>query len=219
MDKLHWFLCGLGPSFESFSLSIKTVKPGPAFRDLVSQAESHEMFLKSIHASSPPVAAFNANHNRSPPTKAHKRGRYNTYRGRGGSNNQNGGKGRGSLTPRCQLCRTFGHYASECPNYTFTARTSSTEDDIAKAFHAKCHVTHDTPDWKVDSGATAHMTSNLGHLHHTHHHNHGNLHVTFANGHTLPVTRTGTCFINKHLPFVMSYSFLISQPIYFPLVN
>lgn len=35
-DKVHWFLCGLSASFETFSTAIRTSKPGPAFRDLLS---------------------------------------------------------------------------------------------------------------------------------------------------------------------------------------
>ncbi|GJV52135.1 zinc finger, CCHC-type containing LTR copia-type gag-polypeptide [Tanacetum coccineum] len=58
MDKLHWFVCGLGASFETFSTAIRTTKPFTTFRDLLSQAESHEMFLKSLHGSATPPAAF-----------------------------------------------------------------------------------------------------------------------------------------------------------------
>ncbi|GKE47260.1 retrovirus-related pol polyprotein from transposon TNT 1-94, partial [Tanacetum coccineum] len=52
MDKLHWFVCGLGASFETFSTAIRTTKPFTTFCDLLSQAESHEMFLKSLHGQS-----------------------------------------------------------------------------------------------------------------------------------------------------------------------
>lgn len=34
-DKSHWFLCGLGPSFETFSIAHRVVKPRPPFRDLL----------------------------------------------------------------------------------------------------------------------------------------------------------------------------------------
>ncbi|XP_071712783.1 uncharacterized protein [Rutidosis leptorrhynchoides] len=44
-DKIHWFLCGLGSSFETFSTTQRLITPKPKFRDLVSQAKSHEMFL------------------------------------------------------------------------------------------------------------------------------------------------------------------------------
>ncbi|GKE43607.1 zinc finger, CCHC-type containing LTR copia-type gag-polypeptide, partial [Tanacetum coccineum] len=59
MDKLHWFVCGLRASFETFSTAIRMTKPSPTFRDLLSQAESHEMFLKSLQGLAiPPVAFF-----------------------------------------------------------------------------------------------------------------------------------------------------------------
>ncbi|GJU21595.1 zinc finger, CCHC-type containing LTR copia-type gag-polypeptide [Tanacetum coccineum] len=47
-----------GASFETFSAAIRTTKPSPTYRDLLSQAESHEMFLKSLHGSATPYAAF-----------------------------------------------------------------------------------------------------------------------------------------------------------------
>ncbi|GJR81620.1 putative RNA-directed DNA polymerase, partial [Tanacetum coccineum] len=43
IDKLHWFLCGLGPSYETFSTVVRATKPAPMFRDLVTQVESHEL--------------------------------------------------------------------------------------------------------------------------------------------------------------------------------
>lgn len=65
LDKIQWFLCGLGVSFETFSTTHRAIKPPPLFRDLVSQAESHELFLKSIHGSTTPVVAFTINHQQS----------------------------------------------------------------------------------------------------------------------------------------------------------
>ncbi|GJT07834.1 putative RNA-directed DNA polymerase [Tanacetum coccineum] len=58
MDKLHWFVCGLGASFETFFTAIRTTEPFTTFRDLLSQEESHEMFLKSLHGSATPPASF-----------------------------------------------------------------------------------------------------------------------------------------------------------------
>lgn len=45
VNKSHWFLCGLGLSFETFSTTHSAVKPCPTFHDLLSQAEGHELFL------------------------------------------------------------------------------------------------------------------------------------------------------------------------------
>ncbi|KAJ9557400.1 hypothetical protein OSB04_012014 [Centaurea solstitialis] len=66
LDKTHWFLCGLGPSFETFSTAQRAVKPRPSFRDLLSQAEGHELFLKSMHGSTVPQAAFVGHQTRGP---------------------------------------------------------------------------------------------------------------------------------------------------------
>ncbi|GJW11132.1 putative RNA-directed DNA polymerase [Tanacetum coccineum] len=142
MDKLHWFLCGLGASFETFSTAIRTSKPSPVFRDLLSQAESHEMFLQSLHGSAtPPAAFFSQQQNRSGFT----RGRQQGYsRGGGRGSNQNGGRGRGGRRPpHCQLCRTNGHYASSCPDlHTYASNISTSDANLAQAFTSQCHVTH-----------------------------------------------------------------------------
>lgn len=57
-DQLNCFLCGLGPSFETFSTSVRTSRHVPVFRDLFAQAESHKMFLRSLHGPSTPPVAF-----------------------------------------------------------------------------------------------------------------------------------------------------------------
>lgn len=58
-DKVHWFLCGLGASFESFSTAIRASRSHLNLRDLISQAEGHELFLRSLHGSGTPLVAFN----------------------------------------------------------------------------------------------------------------------------------------------------------------
>ncbi|KAJ0540098.1 hypothetical protein HanHA300_Chr08g0294381 [Helianthus annuus] len=64
-DKRHWFLCGLGASFETFSTSQRAIKPAPAFRDLLANAENQELFLQKLHGpSTQPEAAFYSNSTR-----------------------------------------------------------------------------------------------------------------------------------------------------------
>lgn len=67
IDKIQWFLCWLGASFEAFSIAIGASKPGPVFNDLISQAESNELFLKSLYGftTSTPTAAFSAEQSQS----------------------------------------------------------------------------------------------------------------------------------------------------------
>lgn len=48
-NKAHWFLCGLGSGFQSFSTSQRTVKLSPTFLNLLSYVESHEIFMTSLH--------------------------------------------------------------------------------------------------------------------------------------------------------------------------
>ncbi|KAJ0781817.1 putative RNA-directed DNA polymerase [Helianthus annuus] len=155
-DKVHWFLYGLGPSFETFSTAIRASKPAPNFRDLLSQAESHEIFLQSLHGTVSSPAAFHAQHSRSPSSNS--RGKSSVYNG--SRNGQHGGRSRhqSRRPPHCQLCRTSGHYASSCPRlYTFARQAPNPDEALAKAFHAQCHVTDNSPDWNADTGATDHM--------------------------------------------------------------
>ena len=74
-DKSHWFLCGLGSSFKTFSTTQRLLTPKPSFRDLVSQAESHEMFLRSVNDSAVAPVAFNANSSRGNSDFSSSRGR------------------------------------------------------------------------------------------------------------------------------------------------
>lgn len=152
-DQFHWFLCGLGPSFETFSTSLRTSRLVPVLRDLLAQAESHELFLKSLHGTQTTPVAFSANASSNHNHESRGKGTSRYTRG--------GGRGRGRRKPHCQLCRTDGHYANMCPQLPqFASKAAPTETDIAKAFQAQCHVASNSPDWFVDTGATDHMTSN-----------------------------------------------------------
>ena len=71
-DKIHRFLCGLGPSFETFSTAIRASRSTTTLRDLLAQAEDHELFLRSLHGTASPPAAVSA-HTR-PPVSSRGRG-------------------------------------------------------------------------------------------------------------------------------------------------
>ncbi|GJS04403.1 retrovirus-related pol polyprotein from transposon TNT 1-94 [Tanacetum coccineum] len=194
IDKLHWFLCGLGPSYETFSTAIRATKPAPMFRDLVTQAESHELFLQSLHGTPTPPAVF---HVETTNTDSAQGG------GRSNRGNHSRGRGRGHnrRPPHCQLCLTNGHYATTCPSlYTYATQASpSSDESLAKAFHAQCHVNTNTPNWHVDSGATDHMTPACDSLHHSSPYP-GNAKVMFGNGKTLPITHTGSTTVSHDIP-------------------
>lgn len=99
MDKSHWFLCGLGLSFKTFSTAHRVVQPRPPFHDLIAQADGHELFVSSLHsfAPSPFPVAFSARHSQQPSRGKGRSGRSN-YRGTSSS------RGRGRRQPHSQLC-------------------------------------------------------------------------------------------------------------------
>ncbi|KAM0058671.1 putative RNA-directed DNA polymerase [Helianthus debilis subsp. tardiflorus] len=156
-DKCHWFLCGLGPTFETFSTAHRAIQPRPLFRDLLAKAEGHELFITSLHGSNPAPspAAFMAYQQQS--RSQFRGGRGRSARGqspRGGYSS----RGRGRRSPHCQLCRNDGHYASSCPDLaSYANKSSHSAANLAQAFHADCTLNDYTPDWNSDSGATLHM--------------------------------------------------------------
>ncbi|GKC18112.1 retrovirus-related pol polyprotein from transposon TNT 1-94, partial [Tanacetum coccineum] len=170
------------------------------------KAESHELFLISLHDTNTttPPAAFNAQHtiNKS----GHGRGQAFTSRG---NTSRGRGRGQGRRTPHCQLCRTYGHYASSCLNLsTYATRAASTDESLAQAFHAQCHVTTNNPDWHVDSGATDHMTPNFESLHHSTPYQ-GNEKVLFGDGKTLHISHKGSSTISNNIPL---WNILVNEP-------
>nr|TKS09324.1 hypothetical protein D5086_0000094510 [Populus alba] len=60
-DKVHQFLRGPGPDFSTFSTAHMSQTFLSCFTDLVSKAESFEIFQKSLETSTPLVIAFTAN--------------------------------------------------------------------------------------------------------------------------------------------------------------
>ncbi|GJS73957.1 zinc finger, CCHC-type containing LTR copia-type gag-polypeptide [Tanacetum coccineum] len=131
--------------------------------------DSLRQLKKSLHGTPTPPAVFHVettntdsaqgggrsnrgNHSRPPPPPPRGRGR-----------------GHNRRPPHCQLCLTNGHYATTCPSlYTYATQASpSSDESLAKAFHAQCHVNTNTPNWHVDSGATNHMTPACDSLHHS----------------------------------------------------
>ncbi|KAJ0947986.1 putative RNA-directed DNA polymerase [Helianthus annuus] len=157
-DKTHWFLCGLGPSFESWSTAIRTNRDPLPFRDLLTKAESQEQFLASLHPSSPAPVAFTAAHPHSRSSGSGPNRSRNASRGQPHTVPSKGTR----RPPHCQLCRTNGHYANKCPKLASFATSASSDEGLARAFHSTCNVSGDVPDWTADSGADLHMTDDTG---------------------------------------------------------
>lgn len=57
-DKIHWFVSGLGSSFEMFLTTQHLIGPRPLFHDILSQAESHKLFLSTLTNNNPTPVAF-----------------------------------------------------------------------------------------------------------------------------------------------------------------
>ena len=185
-DKIHWFLRGLGSEFANFSTIQLSISPLPSFRDLVSKAESSEIFQKSLETPVLPSAAFAV-------TKGHfnqqHNGGFRKFRGRGGGSFYPGhGKGRGnSYSPRCQICRTVGHTAANCPDrYAKSANFAN----VAETAYS-CSSPHIAADWYTDTGAAAHMTPDSSQLDKVEPYN-GKDCVIVGNGAFLPITHVGT---------------------------
>lgn len=153
-DKSHWFLRGLGASFASFSAAQMTLKPLPNFRDLQAQAESFDLFQKSLEDTPSPQAAFISQAGHSTAFQPHR------GRGRGGHSN---GRGRGRRTPRCQICRLEGHYADACPKRYGSPTTPAA--NLVEAYNASGSRSQPSAsNWFLDTGASAHMTPSTSSL-------------------------------------------------------
>lgn len=129
-NKTHWFLCGLKAIFETFSTAFRASLVPPIFRDLLAQADGHEMFLQSIHGSSSHVDFASQQDNHHPPLASPQtivqpphlqapsltqQGTFpaSAFHGKGGRTPLSG-RGRSRLPPHCQLCRINGHHANSC---------------------------------------------------------------------------------------------------------
>ncbi|KAJ0502254.1 putative transcription factor interactor and regulator CCHC(Zn) family [Helianthus annuus] len=160
-DKRHWFLCGLGSSFETFSTAQRTVKPSPLFRDLLAHTENHELFLQTLNGPNVPPAAFSTQSSQF--NANFKPSRDSSQRGRSCGSSYTRGRSTSRRPPHCQLCRKEGHYASSCPTLSSYAQRAAIPLDanLAQAFHAQCNIVPNTPHWKADSGATM-ITPSVG---------------------------------------------------------
>lgn len=96
------------------------------------------------------------------------------------------------VVPRCQICRTKGHYADHC-DQRYARRESSIH--LTEAFNQSCSVSEsETPDWYLDTGATTEPSI----LDHSNTYT-GKDCVIVGNGASLPITHTSIISPNPNL--------------------
>lgn len=197
-DKTHWFLRGLGSQFTSFSDVRMAMTPRPALRDLIHQAQSFELFSRSTESSEPAQAAFTVQ------TRGEGgRGNGTSHNSNhGGGRTGNRGRGRRNYVPKCQMCGIEGHFADRCPNRfdrTFFRNNGGAAANLAQAFGANCNISSErASDWFLDTGASAHITSDPSTLDSCEPYS-GNDHVVVGNGASLSISHTGKCTLPNNL--------------------
>lgn len=197
MDKLHWFLCGLGLLFETFSTFVHATTPAPSFHDLISEAESHEILIQSIHGTSTPAVAFVSQQSHQPSS----RWSVLVLSGRLLSSNYIGGRGRGGRHPlHCQLCRKNGHYLFSCPNlHIYMPQTPCPHMLILhKTFSRNAMSLKDIQTGVFDSSVTTPMTPSSENVSTSSPYS-GKLHVIVGNGAKLCVYHIGRSIISYKL--------------------
>ena len=193
-NKVHWFLRGLRPDFSNFSTAQMAQTPLPCFSDLVSKAESFELFQKSLESPTPSTVAFTASHGssqRGGGSSRSKRGRGNGSNHKSSSHRQGRAQPtQGRRPPRCQICRLDGHYVDRCrQRYDRSQHDPSTH--LVEAFNTSCSVYgNEASDWFLDTGASVHMTPAHSTLDQSTTYT-GKDCVIVGNGAFLPITHTG----------------------------
>ena len=203
IDKVHWFLRGLGTDFSAFSTAQMALTPVPCFADLVSKGESFELFQPSLESSdSTPITFTATNRGRTrgshPAFSNNQRGR-SYFHKNNSSNRERTHSGQGHRPPHCQICRKGGHYADRC-NQRYV-RPDSTHAHLAEAFNTSYSIAGpDAADWFLDTGASTHMTADPSILDQSKKYTSKD-YVIVGNGASLPIIHTDTLspIINIHL--------------------
>uniref|UniRef100_A0A2N9G1B4 Uncharacterized protein n=1 Tax=Fagus sylvatica TaxID=28930 RepID=A0A2N9G1B4_FAGSY len=184
LDKIHWYLRGLGSSFSTFSTTQLSLSSLPSFTEIVPMAESYENFVKSLELPSTgsTSAAFTAScSNKS----ASARGGGHASRG---SRSRGGSRYQRNRPIRCQICRGEGHYATSCRDrYSHSSNIAN----IMEAFTSCTLNDNQDSDWYTDTGATAHMTNDATQLDKSNTYT-GKDRVIVGNGASFPISHTDT---------------------------
>ena len=172
-ELVSFFLAGLGSEYDSLVTSVQTRVDPLSIEDLYGHLLTHEIRLAHHQ---PAVDLSLANANFTAPTSSARGGRsgkspayFQSNRGPTTTNQRtNRGRGRGgrggssSNRPTCQVCNKPGHFALQC-YHRFDSSYASEARPSMQALLATPSAPQD-PNWYTDSGATHHLTADLGNL-------------------------------------------------------
>uniref|UniRef100_A0A2N9F027 Reverse transcriptase Ty1/copia-type domain-containing protein n=1 Tax=Fagus sylvatica TaxID=28930 RepID=A0A2N9F027_FAGSY len=172
-ELVSFFLAGLGSEYDSLVTSVQTRADPLSIEDLYGHLLTHEIRLAH---NQPAVDLSLANANFTAPTNSARGGRsgksptyFQSNRGPTTNNQRtNRGRGRGgcggpsSHRPTCQVCNKPSHVALQCYHRFDNSYASESRPNI-QAFLATPSASQD-PNWYTDSGATHHLTADLGNL-------------------------------------------------------
>lgn len=184
LNKIHWYLCGIGSTFSTFSTTQLSLSPLPSFTDNVPLAESYENFVKSLELPSTGSTsnAFTVSRNNK------------SVFGSGASRASHGGHGHSGGRYQCNrpiCCQIFcgeGHYSTSCRD---RYSPSSNAANLVEAFTSCSLTDNKDSNGYTDIGATTHMTNDATQLDKFDMYT-GKDRVIVSNGASLPISHTGT---------------------------
>ncbi|KAJ0881645.1 putative transcription factor interactor and regulator CCHC(Zn) family [Helianthus annuus] len=166
MDQLHWFLFGLGKTFESFSTTVWSSRPIPNFVDLLASAESHELFVKNLsYDGTPPIVAFSAQTD-----KNAQQAQRNSFSNRSRQSHKNSYfeqaqpfSGRSNRPNRGAFSQTFGRGPGQSPRSFFGQPRGLNRGQFQSAFGPPFYPISSPPICQL-CGKTGHLASQCWHL-------------------------------------------------------
>ncbi|KAI0493314.1 hypothetical protein KFK09_027591 [Dendrobium nobile] len=183
-DIIHYTLNGLPNSYQAFKTAIRTNLRSVSLDELYTLLCSEELNL--AHETSKDLRALQLNGNSTALTASRGRGRGRSSSTRGRSSNRpnyNTTTNRNTKPPRpqitCQICGKFGHSAIKCwhrHNEDYNTEPTS--------------ALFTSNEWFLDSGASAHLTSDSTQLQQSQPYQ-GSNQIVLGNGQQLPIQNTG----------------------------
>ncbi|CAA0838968.1 Unknown protein [Striga hermonthica] len=176
VDLVIHVLNGLGSDYREIAAAVRAREHPLGFEELHDLLSDFDSYLQRDVPSSEPslvITAHTTQKQRSFPRK---------QRGHPTSNDGNYGN---SKRPVCQYCEKPGHTAKTC--FKINPPRRGGQGSARQAHTASRFV---SSDWIVDSGATHHITNDLGSLQTTTPY-YGDEQVVVADGSSLPITHTG----------------------------